>query len=326
MKRSTLPSRLALLLPALLVASGVAVPQQTSDDVDLAQKIAEGLIAACPRADPTDEKARDQSAEKLTRFTLLRDSSSDPIYWGGHTAGKSYAPEASQATLFNPLVWRRIYLSLFMFPGQYRIERADSYLLLRLPYQFRNGLDPGAYPYPFWHSKQKWDSYQLATELILVFQNGKILAGYRSESQDPGRPYLPRVWDGQWHWIDRNGQEQPYVALYTYLFSPANPHEERLDAAYRALEAEARQYNCAFCHSPSNPAQMNPLRLLNFPNQALTVRHQIVTQIEQNLMPLGEGIPDSAQRQKLLELARTYAEVGDQALDYEGEFKPQSSH
>jgi hypothetical protein len=322
MKQSTLPARLALLLPALLVASGVAVPQQTSDDVRLAQKIAEGLIAACPLADPTDEKARDQSAEKLTRFTLLRESSRDPIHWGGHTAGKSYAPEASQTTLFNPFVWRRMYLSLFMFPGPYRMERADPYLLLRLPYQFRNGLDPGAYPYPFWHSKKKWDSYQLATELILVFQNGKIIAGYRSDKEDPTRPSVARQWDGLWTWIDAAGREMPYDALYRYLFSASNPHVGRLDAAYRALEGEARQYNCSFCHSPANPVGMNPLRLLNFPNQALTVRHQIVTQLEENLMPLGVGIPDDGQRQKLIGLAKRFAEVGDQALDYEGEFQP----
>jgi hypothetical protein len=133
MKRTTISTRLALLLPVLLVAAGVAMPQQASDDVALAQKIAEGLIAACPPADRADEGARDASATKLVQFTLLRDSLSDPIYWGTHTAGQSYAPEESRTTLFNPFVWRRMYLSLFMFPGQYRIERADPYVLLRLP-------------------------------------------------------------------------------------------------------------------------------------------------------------------------------------------------
>jgi hypothetical protein len=320
MKRATIAARLVLLAAGLMVIGGVALPEG-SDDTVLAQRIAEGLIAACPPADPGDEKARDLCAEKLTQFKLLRDSLSDPIYWGGHKAGTSYAPEESQLTLFNPFVWRRMYLSLFMFSGKYRIERADPYTVLRLPYQFRNQLDIGAYPYPFWHSKAKWDGYQYATELLLVFQDGQIIAAYRSEQQDKGRPYVPHVWDGRWRWIDQNGREMPYVSLYTYLFSPSNPHVERLDAAYRALEAEARALSCNVCHSPNNPTQMNPLRLLNFPNQALTVRHQIVAQIVQNSMPLGEGIPDSAQRQKLLELARTFAEVGDQALDYEGEFK-----
>jgi hypothetical protein len=212
-----------------------------------------------------------------------------------------------------------MYLSLFMFPGTYQIKRADPYLLLRLPYAFRNQLDPGAYPYPFWHSKKKWDSYQLATELVLVFQSGKIIAGYRSEQQDPQRPYVPRVWDGQWHWTDVASQQQPYVSLYTYLFSPDNPRVAAVDAAYRALEGEARQYNCVLCHSPDNLTQMNPLRLLNFPNQALTMRHNIVAQLEENRMPLGTGIPDEAERQKLIRLAQQFAAAGDQALDHEGE-------
>ncbi len=106
------------------------------------------------------------------------------------------------------------------------------------------------------------------------------------------------------------------MSLYTYLFSAANPHVAELDAAYRALEGEVRQYNCVLCHSPDNTTQMNPLRLLNFPNQALTVRHRIVAQIEQNRMPLRTGIPDEAQRQKLLALARAFAAMGDMALDY----------
>lgn len=316
------PRAMSALLVIGLAATSMAAAVQPTDDSALAVKIAQGLIAACPLADPGDEKARDLSADKLTQFTLLRDSMNDPIYWGGHTAGASYAPADSQLTLFNPFVWRRMYLSLFMFTGTYRIERADPYLLLRLPYQFRNHLDPGAYPYPFWHSKKKWDSYQLATELVLVFQNGKIIASVRSDQQDPMRPYLPRVWDGQWHWTDAAGREMPYVSLYTYLLSPSNPHTARLDAAYRALEAEARQYNCVLCHSPDNVEQMNPLRLLNFPNQALTMRHNIVTQLEQNLMPYGTGISDETARKKLIGLAQDFAAVGDQALDYEGEFKP----
>src|SRR5947209_14631807 len=169
------PRTVCALLVAGLAVTSVGAAVQPMDDTPLAAKIAQGIIAACPMADPADEKARDASADKLARFALLRDTLSDPLYWGGHTAGASYDPADSQLTLFNPLVWRRMYLSLFMFPGPYRIERADPYLLLWIPYQFRSRLDMGAYPYPFWHSKKKWDSYQFATELILVFQNGKII-------------------------------------------------------------------------------------------------------------------------------------------------------
>jgi hypothetical protein len=325
------PCAVPLVLAALAVLGlavlGLAIPgvAQIPNDEALAQAIAQGLVAACPPADAGDERARDLAAAKLAQFALLRDSVRDPIFWGGHTPDHSYRPEDNRTTIFNPFVWRRMYLSLFMFTREYRIERLAPITLLHLPCRFRNALDVGAYPYPFWHSQKKWDNYQRATEVTLVFESGKIIAGYRSDREDPNRPYVAHTWDGQWRWIDTAGREMPYVALYTYLFSAANPHVSRLDAAYRALEEEARQHNCFFCHSPANPAQMNPLRLLNFPNQALTVRHEIVTQLEQNTMPPGGGISDSSQRRKLIDLAREFAAVGDQALDYEGEFRPLNS-
>jgi hypothetical protein len=319
-RRATYP----LVAGMLVVVSGLFSSRASGDpDLTLAKAIAEELIAACPLANPGDERARDLAADRLAQSALLRDAVQDPMLWGGHIPGHSYRPEDNSLTLFNPFVWRRMYVSLFMFTGTYQVERVDDRTILHLPCRFRNALDAGAYPYPFWHSQKKWDNYQRATEVTLVFDNGKIIAGYRSDRQDPTRPNVPRQWDGRWHWTDAAGREMPYVALYTYLFSASNPHVGRLDAAYRALEAEARQHNCVVCHSPTNPVQMNPLRLLNYPNQALSVRHEIIRRLEQNTMPPG-GTDDDAQRQKLLELAKAFAEVGDQALDYEREFQPQS--
>ncbi len=303
-----------LLYPCL--ASGADDASET-----IAKNLAEGLAAACPPADPSDARARDLAASKVAQLTLLRDLVSDPILWGSHSAGKSYRPEESSLTAFNSFVWRRMYLPLFMFTGEYKVEKEGDLTLINLASRFRYGLDPGAYPYPFWHAPKKWESYQLATRLILVMQKGKIIAGYRSDTVDPSRPQVSRAWDGRYRWADAKGREMPYVALYSYLFSAKNPHVRKLDAAYRALEAEARQYNCTFCHSPSNPAQMNPLRLLNLPNQALTIRHQIVTQLEENKMPPPGHVLTSAQRQKLLKLARTFAAQGDRALEYEGALK-----
>jgi hypothetical protein len=80
-----------------------------------------------------------------------------------------------------------------------------------------------------------------------------------------------------------------------------------------------RAQNCALCHSPNNAVEMNPLRLLNFPNQALTERHRLVEQIEQNQMPPDSGIPSAPARRNLLTLAKQFAQAGDRALGYEGE-------
>jgi mono/diheme cytochrome c family protein len=114
----------------------------------------------------------------------------------------------------------------------------------------------------------------------------------------------------------------PYVALYRWLFSPSNPHVARLDAAYRTFEAEARSQNCVLCHSPANPVRVNPLWLINYPNQALTVRHEIVRLLQQKSMPPPGGIANSAQRKKLIARAKQFAELGDKALEYERELKP----
>src|SRR5688500_14962304 len=113
---------LAALIAALSLTAGYAA-RQSADDGTLAQEIAQGLVAACPLAAPNDEKARDLSAEKLTGFARLRDAMQDPLLWGGQRAGNSFRPEENHLTVFNPFVWRRMYLSLFMFTGEYSIEQ-----------------------------------------------------------------------------------------------------------------------------------------------------------------------------------------------------------
>jgi hypothetical protein len=85
-----------------------------------------------------------------------------------------------------------------------------------------------------------------------------------------------------------------------------------------------RAYNCGGCHAPHNPSGMNPLELLNYPNQALSGRRSIVEQLEKNTMPpegfeRPAGIADPAERERLLGLARAFASVADEALAAEGE-------
>ena len=80
-----------------------------------------------------------------------------------------------------------------------------------------------------------------------------------------------------------------------------------------------RPHSCLACHSPNNGNEMNPLLILNYPNQALTLRHETVLQLKQKLMPPPAGIVDDSERQKLVKLAESFAELGDKALAYEGE-------
>src|SRR5678816_4907005 len=102
--------------------------------------------------------------------------------------------------------------------------------------------------------------------------------------RDSTRPKTAHAWDGLWRW-EQGSVAQPYVSLYDYLLSRDNPFTARLDETYRALEARMRQNNCQACHAPDNQGQSAQLEFFVYPNQALTGRHDIITQIERNEMP-----------------------------------------
>lgn len=294
--------------------------KEASPDIELAKKLGKEIIAACPVVSDTKNLAAFNScADKLTKLTTLRETMNAPFLWGAQSKVGNYNLKDNQTTVFDPLVWRRIYLATFMFKGEPKVEQVNNLIVIHLPIQFRNQLDIGAYPYPFWHSSKKWNSYQQSTELLLFLEQKKLKGALRSAVVDSQRPVVNHVWDGNWVWNDAHGKKQPYVTLYTRLFSPSNPHVAKVDAAYRAFEVNLRQHACIVCHSPDNAAKQNPLLLLSYPNQALSLRHETVRQIKEKRMPPPTGIVNEQERQKLLELAQTFAQAGDQALAYEGE-------
>jgi hypothetical protein len=326
-------TRVTRLTALLALATGCNGAEQVTQE-ELAQELGRGIAAACPLAAPNDEEARNLCAARLTDFALLRDTMDEPFAWGGQGAGKGYRLADSDTTRFNALVWRRMYLSLLMFTGEVRIESAGDYTVIHLPFHFRNQLDPGSYPYPFWHSKNKWDSWQLSPELILLMNRGRLTGALRSNQRpdeaERRKHHNDRTWSGQWRW-QQQGREMPYVTLYQYLLSPGNPHTRALDSAYRALESEMRGSSCLICHAPDNFAKVGSLEFFNYPNQALFSRHSIVMHLERNTMPprdntldLPLGIEDPDTRTRLLELAREFERIGDAALAFEGELKPWS--
>lgn len=318
-------SSFALLLVSTLSVAGCSSDPVSVSDESFADSLAKELIAACPMSGNADTTARTACADNLTKLETLRDAMSEPFFWGGQKAGTGYDYSQSQKTDFNPLVFRRVYLSTFMFTGEYNVVKDGDLTIVRIGQQFRNELDIGDYPYPFWHAQGKWTSYQKATELLFFIKNGKILGALRSEEQDAARPSVDHTWDGNWQWTDPGGEIEPYVTLYSFLFSPNNPHVSKLDDAYRALEEEMRAHQCQTCHSPDNQGQMNPLELFNYPNQALTARHDLVKELVENSMPpvntlsIPVGIADTTQRDKLKTLAESFEKAADDALAYEGE-------
>src|SRR5439155_13161020 len=98
-----------------VVAIFAACDDARPADNDVATGIANGLVAACPLgADPSNEAARNDCAAKLTELAALRDAMREPFIWGGQAAGAGYRLDKS-TNKFNGRVWRRMYLSTFMF-------------------------------------------------------------------------------------------------------------------------------------------------------------------------------------------------------------------
>jgi hypothetical protein len=313
-----------------LVALTAACTARPADH-ELATSIAKGLLAACPAgSSPADEAARNDCAGKLTELAVLRDAMREPFIWGGQQPGAGYRLDTS-TNKFNARVWRRMYLSTYMFGTDYTIEQppGSDTTVLHIPVTFRGAMPAGAYPYPFWHSAKKWDAYNYSTTVHFIIQNGVVTGALRSADQDTTRPKVAHGWDGLWQW-EQNGVQMPYVSIYDYLLSKGNPYADKLDDSYRALEARMRQNNCQACHAPDNQGNSAQLEFFVYPNQALTGRHDIVTQLISNAMPpedntlhLPPGINDPDERTGLLQLARDFEIAGDQALAWEGENKTQ---
>ena len=304
---------------APLVAASAAAPLSGAE---LADAIGSALARDCPPDSLDAISAHRQCADALTQDATLRASlPSFALRWGAQAAGAGFDLTRSNTTWLDSLVWTRLYLSTFAFPGGHRIERDGERFVVRVPVVFRNALDAGEYPYPFWHSPAKWKSYEQSEALLVFIERSSIIAVLRSETLDAARPHSERAWDEHWQWQSAHGLE-PRVALFTYLFSSDNPHVASLEQAFRAFSEKQREAACTSCHNPSNPSQINPLEFFNYPNQALTARHDIVDEIVKNRMPpeqngVPAGIADPVYRRELLALAEAFAATGDRALEYE---------
>ncbi len=275
-----------------------------------------------------DARARDAASVKLAGSQGFKSAVGDKILWGGCEPVKGFDPKIYTLTEFEPLVWLKLYASTVMFTGEHEVRKEGPYTVLEMKGRFRSKLDPGDYPYPFWHSPKKWQAYVDLTSLALVFNGEKIIAAYRITTSDPSRPSENRPWDGNWHWTDAKGNQQPRVTLFSYLFASDNPHREGVDHAYRQLEARFRGENCASCHAPDNQGKAKALLLLDFPNQSLAARHTLVDVLTKNEMPPEDptakhpaGIADEAARAELIRLATVFVKEADAAVEFESKKK-----
>lgn len=284
------------------LALAVGASAQTTDDVRprieaTVRQLALELSTVCPLADPGDQKAFDACRDLLFRGSLLRQSVNTILLWGRPhpTAGGSL--KDTNLTQFGPEVWTGLYAPLFMFDGGWSLEYDESERLyrVRLGALFRNALDPGQYPYPFWHDARKWNDYQKANTVVLWIapQSASIVVGqFANDGQGhpnlKSAPVTPPLFQGQWMWTDAQGNSQPAPALFQGLFSEDNPHLRELEPAYRDLANAMRSGHCNDCHMPDNRNRMSRLVLLQTPVHAASEIKRFMKAVRDDDMPIDE--------------------------------------
>src|SRR5437868_12558244 len=266
----------ALLLAVALAATAAAERGDDLPDLGepiqlMASEVALELQRICPPASPSDQAAFDRCRHSLFGDSALRRNLAPRLLWGRRNQDAAAALKDTNLTQFAPEVIAGLYLSLFMYSGEYTteyVERERLYLI-RLRAGFRNLLPPGQFPYPFWHEEAKWGVYQAANSVLLWVnpKTAKIVIGQFTErgSGSPvvsTQPIRPKF-DGSWMWMDREGRIQPRVTLFDGLFRQDNPYLPKLDLTYRTLALRMRDAQCDNCHAPNNPVPMRRLVLMH---------------------------------------------------------------
>src|SRR5262245_5267341 len=288
---------LALAVGASAQGSGDSSPQEQAAVAVSVGLLAAELKAMCPLADPGDQQACDACRQALFRGSRLRASLGAILLWGRPNPVPGTSLKETSLTQFAPEAWTGLYAPLFMFDGTWRLDYDANEKLYRarLGALFRNALDPGQYPYPFWHSAKKWNDYQSANTLVLWIEppSKSIVAGqFINDGQEHAGLRSPPVarppFDGQWMWTDANGEPQPAPALFRGLFAGDNPYLAELELRYRDLALVLRSGHCNDCHVPANPDGLKRLVLLQTPVHAASEIKRLMKAVRDNEMPVDD--------------------------------------
>jgi hypothetical protein len=319
MKR--LPSALAGVL--LLLGANTAIANQ-GDTESRATALATSLAAACPATGYGDEAAFHACGQALQKLALPFAPS---VAWGGDQPDKQIKRKG--LTHFNSQVFQTMYLPLFVFTGNFSLtEDPRSHTpIVRIEAYFRNTLPSGDYPYPFWHSADKWNAYEIANEIRFYFDpDGRIFVATRGNGGDDARrgPYphaTTPAFDGSWEWRDTDGMPQPHVSLFSARYSQGNPYLTGLDQTYRSFALRIRDESCLECHTPSNKAESARLVLLQTPLHAAGEIENVIQAVKNQEMPeddigLRKEIP-AARREAVLKEAMAFRDALLQADKWE---------
>jgi hypothetical protein len=273
----------------LFLGAGAVKANEPDMSIDVrAAALAEALAGACPAAAYDDQAAFQGCSHALGKMTLPFAAT---IAWGGDQPAKQIKRKG--LTHLNSQVFQTMYLPLFTFTGNWTLaEDARTHTpIVQLEAYFRNTLPPGNYPYPFWHSADKWTAYETANEIRFYLDpKGQVFVATRSAAGDDGRrgAYTHAVtpaFDGSWEWQDAGGSQQPYVSLFSARYSQANPYLTGLDQTYRSFALRIRDESCLDCHTPANKAESERLVLLQTPLHAAGEIDNVIRAVEDREMP-----------------------------------------
>ena len=284
---------------------------------------------ACPLTSPADQAALDRCRATLYGDSAFRRGIAPVVLWGRPSPDGKRLRDTN-LTQFATDVMSGLYLPLFMFTGDYEItfDPTERLYRARAPALFRNALDPGQYPYPFWHDAKKWADYQAANEVTFWVDPVKVKvvimqfsARGKSDPSLTSVPYAQPAFDGKWMWTDTNGQSQPRPSLFVGLMRSNNPYLGGLEGTFKDLAGELRKGSCHECHAPDNYSSMKRLVLMQTPAHAAGEIKRIMRAVREDKMPLDEtGIykeMDPAIKAALLKYGAAFESMVDAARDWE---------
>ena len=291
----------------------------------LAAKLIGELAAKCPVKAVGDKDAFAVCREALfASDSVLRASMKSFILWGRPPGGDINATlKEFRATQFGNDIYTGTYAPMWMWDGKYDVAYIEKDRTFRITAGagFRNELEFGQYPYPFWHEAKKWTDYEDANTMAIwidpkVMKVSQLTFYKRADKPavaQSTRRHMP-TFDGKWMWIDNKGQQQPAPTLFKGLYQDANPHLAKLDVTYRKLALTMRDAECDSCHVPDNPEKAKRLVLLQTPLHAASEIERVLKDVRQDRMPLDDSgiekaLPEKLKKQLLADAEAFAAEV-----------------
>ncbi len=327
-------ARHGLLLLVGVALSGLAVSADAQESQRGAVEHFFGTLirqtaTACPLTSPADQTALENCRAALYGDSALRRGLAPVVMWG-RPSPEGKRLRDTNATQLAPDVLSGLYLPLFMFTGEYEIsfDPTERLYTARVPALFRNALDPGQYPYPFWHDGKKWADYQAANQVTFWIDPAKIrivmmqLSGQgKPDPRLTSAPHTQPAFDGKWMWTDAQGQTQPRPTLFVGLMSRNNPYLGQLEGTFRDLAGELRKGSCHECHTPDNYAGMKRLILMQTPVHAAGEIKRMMRAVRQDKMPLDDaGLYkelDPTVKAALLKYGAAFESLVDAAREWE---------